>query len=104
MMDWLTDVFQGFVDWLHDLFLMLLNFLKDLFLFVFEMLMDGIVYMFTKFQPPVFLTNGVGTLFEAVPSDILYFLNMSAFSTGLAIFGAGVSFRMLRKLVTLGQW
>lgn len=104
MMDWIADTWQGFVDFLQEILVMILTFIRDLALTIFELIMDGVVYMFNSITPPEFLTNDLSTLTNALPTDILYFLNMSGLSAGLAIYGAGVTFRLLRKLFTLGQW
>ncbi|MCP4262934.1 MAG: hypothetical protein GY774_36300 [Planctomycetes bacterium] len=104
MMDWLADTWQAFIDWCYDILEIVFTFLKDLALNVFELIMDGVVYVYSLLQPPDFLTGGMQSLFSALHPDILYFLGQSGLSTGLAIYGAGVSFRLLRKLFTLGQW
>lgn len=104
MMDWFAETWQGFVDWLSEVFDTLFTFLADLPLNTFELIMDGVVYMYSLIQPPDFLSGGISTLFAAIHPDIVYFLGQSNLDTGLAIYGAGVSFRLLRKLFTLGQW
>ena len=103
-MDWLAQTWQGFIDWLYEIFLALMGWFQDVFLNIFELLMNGIVYIYGLLQPPEFLTNGMSSLFASLHPDILYFLSMSKLDTALAIYGAGVSFRLLRKLFTLGQW
>lgn len=104
MMNWFKETWQDFVDWLLEILLIILTFFKDLALNVFELLLDGVVIMYNSIQPPTFLTNGLQVLFNSIHPDILYFLSISGVDTGLAIYGAGVSFRLLRKLFTLGQW
>ena len=104
MMDWIARTWQDFVNWLYDILLIVLTFFRDLFLNIFELVLDGVVYVFNSLQPPEFITDGLSSLFNALPNDILYFFSMSGLSAGLAIYGAGVTFRLLRKLFTLGQW
>ena len=104
MMQWLADTWDGFIDWIYDILRIIFTFIRDLFLDIFELILDGVVYLFQSIEPPQFLTNGLGDLFNSLHPDILYFLSMSGLDSGLAIYGAGVSFRMLRKLFTLGQW
>ncbi len=104
MMDWIATTWQQFVDWLGEVIDALFAFIKDVFLDVFELFMSGIVYIFSLIQPPDFLSQGVGVLFSSLHPDILYFLSMSGLDNGLAVYGSGVAFRLLRKLFTLGQW
>jgi hypothetical protein len=104
MMQWFSDTWQGFIDWAHEILVIFFTFFRNIALDMFELLMDGIVYVFNLLQPPTFLTSGAQSFFDGLPSDILYFLSMSGLATGLAIYGAGISFRLLRKLFTLGQW
>lgn len=104
MMQWFSDTWNSFVDWLYSVFETLFDFIKDVFLIVFELVLDGVVFVFTAITPPDFLSVGIGSLFNALHPDIVYFLSMSGLDSGLAVYGAGVSFRLLRKLFTLGQW
>tara|TARA_Y100001968_G_scaffold160758_1_gene147029 strand:- start:2593 stop:2907 length:315 start_codon:yes stop_codon:yes gene_type:complete len=104
MMDWIATTWQSFIDWLVEVFNALMDFIKDVFLDVFELLMSGVVYIFSLIQPPDFLSQGIGVLFNSLHPDILYFLSMSGLDSGLAVYGTGVVFRLTRKLFTLGQW
>ncbi|MBJ92453.1 MAG: hypothetical protein CL577_07605 [Alteromonadaceae bacterium] len=101
---WFKDLWNGFVEWLVEVIILVLTFLKDVVLTLFELLLDGIVFVFEAISPPEFLTNGLGSLFSALPDALSYMLMQSGLAEGLAIFGAGVTFRLLRKLFTLGQW
>lgn len=104
LIDWMAQTWADFVDWIQDILAVLLGWLKGFVLDIFELLLMGIVYVFGLITPPQFIVNGLDGVFGALPSDITYFLAQSGLSQGLAIYGAGVSFRLLRKLFTLGQW
>jgi hypothetical protein len=104
LINWLVQTWNGFIAWIQSILVALLTFIKDLFLNIFELLMDGVVYVFTLLTPPDFLTTGLDSAFTILPNDLLYFLSQSGLAAGLGIYGAGVSFRLLRKLFTLGQW
>tara|TARA_R110001592_G_scaffold305032_1_gene577608 strand:- start:3146 stop:3469 length:324 start_codon:yes stop_codon:yes gene_type:complete len=101
---WFKDLFTSIVSWFEDIVILILSFFKDIFLNVFELALDGVVYVFLLLEPPQLLTNGLDTAFSALGNDLLYFLSQSGLAAGLAIYGSGVSFRLLRKLFTLGQW
>lgn len=102
--DWLSATFLEWARWVQGLIAELLGWFEDVFLTVFDYLIQGIVYVFALLEPPEFLTIGLGSLFNSFPDDLKYFLSQSGLAAGLAIYGAGVSFRLLRKLFTLGQW
>lgn len=104
MMNFIKQSWQNFVTWLGEVFTALMDFIKDVFLVVFELVLDGVVFVFNTITPPEFLANGLGGLFSSLHPDILYFMSVSGIDQGLAIYGAGVSFHLLRKLFTLGQW
>lgn len=53
---------------------------------------------------PEFLDNGLASVIGALPNDVVYFLGQSGFGAAIALVGAGVAFRIVRKIVTLGQW
>jgi hypothetical protein len=102
--DWIATTWAEFIAWCQLILERLLTFFTDSFLNIFELITDGVVYIFTLLEPPEFLTGGLGSLFSALPNDISYFLGQSGLAAGLAIYGAGITFRLLRKLFTLGQW
>lgn len=104
MMEWIVNNMQGWVSWVHQQLILLMNFIENLFLDMFELLMEGVVFIFIQIEPPQFISEGMGAVFLHLPPDILYFFHMSGLSSGLAIYGTGFSFYLLRKLATLGQW
>jgi hypothetical protein len=101
---WFKDLWNGFVEWLIEVVILILTFIKDIALTLFELLLDGVAFVFELIQPPDFLATGMGSLFAALPDSTSYMLMQSGLAEGLAIYGAGVTFRLLRKLFTLGQW
>lgn len=101
---WFKDLWDGFVEWLVEVVILILTFIKDVALTLFELFLDGVIHMFELIQPPDFLAAGLNGLFSAIPSSTSYMLMQSGLAEGLAIYGAGVTFRLLRKLFTLGQW
>lgn len=102
--EWFANLWQGFVDWLVAIIIIILTWIKDLFLLIFELIIDGLVFIFELLTPPEFLAGGMDVLVTALPPSVTYFLGQSGVAEGIAIYGAGVTFRLLRKLFTLGQW
>ena len=101
---WLKQTYDELIKWFEETFILILGFFKDLFLNVFELMLDGVVFVFLLLEPPELLTSGLDSAFNGLSNDLLYFLSQSGLAAGLAIYGSGVSFRLLRKLFTLGQW
>jgi hypothetical protein len=104
LINWFKGTWTGFIAWVQETLAALLVWFKDAFLTIFELMMNGVVYVFTLLTPPDFLTNGMSSVASSIPNDISYFLSQSGLAAGIAIYGAGISFRLLRKLFTLGQW
>jgi len=53
---------------------------------------------------PDFLQYSLQDLFNYIPSDVVYFLNMSGISQAFLFISMGVAFRLVRKVATLFQW
>jgi len=102
--NWFKELWQGFVDWVIDIAIIILTFFKDLVLTLFELMLDGIVFVFNALEPPQFITDGLSSITGAIPAPVVYFLGQSGLAEGLAMLGAAYTFRLLRKLVTLGNW
>jgi hypothetical protein len=104
LIDFFVETWNGFIEWIQSILTALLVWFKDVFLTIFELIMNGIVYVFTLLTPPDFLTAGMQSVASSIPNDVAYFLSQSGLGAGIAIYGTGVSFHLLRKLFTLGQW
>lgn len=108
-MDWLFEWLQAFTAWLYglfkDVFTALWDFVKDAILWAFDGLLTGILAVVTAIPVPSFLSGySLATLFSVFPPEVLFFVGKLRMGESLALLGAGVSFRLLRKLTTVGQW
>lgn len=101
---WLDDI----TDWLRRqivaLWEALLGLIADTFYWVVEQVMDLFASIVEAIPVPDFLSSGLGGLFAPLPPEMLYFVDLFNVPQGLAMIGAGVAFRLGRKLFTLGQW
>jgi hypothetical protein len=104
LINFIKQFFTDVVTFFQDVLTAILTWFQDVFLTIFELMMNGVVYIFALLEPPEFLSTGLDSAFTALPDDLTYFLSQSGLAAGLALYGAGVSFRLLRKLFTLGQW
>jgi hypothetical protein len=104
LINFFAETWTSFIEWIQTILAALLTWFKDVFLTIFELMMNGVVYVFALLTPPDFLTAGMQSVATAIPNDVAYFLSQSGIGAGIAIYGTGVSFYLLRKLFTLGQW
>lgn len=104
--------FSALLSWFSRLFEWLLGILKDVFEFLTDLpvvilsgILDGVIYVLNGIPVPDFMTQySLQTMFSALPSSVLWFVQFFGIPQGLAILGAGVAFRLTRKALTLGQW
>lgn len=98
-MDWIiglvSNVFSSLFTLLSDAFLWLL---KGFFQFISSAL--------SAIPVPSFLDSGlsVGSLFGSFPPFALFLIAQMDFGQCFSILAAGISFYLLRKVITLGQW
>ena len=101
LLNWIAKIFT----WLKGMFLDLLEFIIDFPLMVLHGILDGVIYVLSMIPVPDFMASGgLQSLFNALPSEVLYFVNFFGLHIGLGIIGGGVAFRLIRKRLTLGQW
>lgn len=105
-MDWLLE----FTSWLWGLVIEALkavvNVLVDAALWLLEMFLGGIGGLLTVIPSPSFLSesNAFGSLLSGLPPFALFVIGQLHIAEAFAVIGAGVAFRLARKLATLGQW
>ncbi|MFK7087387.1 DUF2523 family protein [Chromobacterium violaceum] len=85
-----------------------LNAIKDVFydiwVKIFGEILNIVVYIIGLIPFPDALAGGLQSFMSGLGGDILYFLGVTGFTTGLSIIGACYVFRIIRKFVTLFQW
>lgn len=107
-MDWLSEKIDAALAWLAAsigaVFSAVTGWLKDFVVWVLDALLSGIASLLEAIPVPSFMVGGLGGLFSALPSSLVYLLVETGMVAGLAVIGAGVLFNLTRKLLTLGQW
>lgn len=108
MFDWLStkldNLWKAFIEFFANIWKAFTEFVLDLPAQILELILNAISSLVSSIPVPSFLQNGASVLFANLDSSVLFFLNISGLFQGLAIFGSGVAFRLLRKIFTLGQW
>lgn len=107
-MDWLFEWLQAAIAWVWGVvkaaFTAVLDLLRDLGVWVVDQVLTVLGDLIAALPVPDFLAQGMDVMFSALHPSILYFVGLLKVPQGLALIGAAVAFRMLRKLATLGQW
>jgi len=85
-----------------DFFVSLGNLFRDLGLWFYEKISGLLVYIFDSIPLPSFITTT--SLDSLLPSEIVWFLSVTSFPEALLIISAGITFRILRRFLTLGIW
>ena len=104
MIDWIKSAYNDLIDWFKAGLQAIMDFFLDIGIVVLDLFLDAIVSIFNSISVPEFMTNGLGYYLNGIDPGVLYFLSQSGLAESFALLGAGISFRLLRKLFTLGQW
>ena len=104
MIEWIKNGFRTLFNWLLELWNSVVEFFKDVLLFVLDGFLSAVSAIVELIPVPQFIANGLGYYVENIDPSILYFLSQSGMADAAALLGAGLTFRLTRKIVTLGQW
>lgn len=109
MLDWLFAWLQAAIDWAYgvvkSIFGALWDFLQDVVVAVADAAFSAILALLNAIPVPDFLSNySLGFVLGGLPADLGFFFQKLRLTEAVVLLGAGVGFRMLRKLFTLGQW
>lgn len=102
---WLQDLEDWLLQAIKAVLAALFELLKTVFLWLFDQLADFVVYVFQSITPPDFLSQySIGTLLGQAGPVIGWLASSLQLGTCLGIIAGAYAFRLLRKLLTLGQW
>ena len=104
MISWLSNAYGDLIAWFKAILQAIFDFFRDIGILVLELFLEGLSLLITSIPVPEFLSNGLGSYLNNVDPAILYFLGKSGLTESFALLAAGLTFRLLRKLFTLGQW
>lgn len=105
MKEWLKKI----TDWLVELVKSVLETLKevvnDAVVWVLDLVLGPIGDLIASIPAPSFFqTVSFSGLLSGLPPYALYVIGQARLGEAMAVIAAGVSFHLLRKLFTLGQW
>jgi hypothetical protein len=90
----LTALFEAIVEFFGDLLVLLVESVLNLF----AMAVEAIPV------PDWVTTNSIGAFLNNGGDTLMWAVGTFKIGEGLALIGLGFGFRLLRKLLTLGQW
>lgn len=102
--NWLRDMIESIIMWVVNLFKAVFQWFEDILLTTLERILEAIRFVISSIPLPDFLQYSLQDLFNFIPSDVVYFLNMSGISEAFLFISMGVGFRLVRKVATLFQW
>lgn len=103
---WLSAITDWLVKLVKSIFLAVVEFVGDMVVKVLDLVLGAISALIAAIPVPAFLSSGlnVGGLLSGLPPYALYVIGNLRIAEAFGILAAGVSFYLVRKLVTLGQW
>jgi len=95
-------MWDDIVTFLGDLWDDLLEFFTDVFIFLLDLFLSGIAFIIEQIPVPDFAANM--DLNALIAPEITWMVTQVGLPTAMAIIGAAIVFRILRKIFTLGIW
>ena len=102
---WLTDLTGWLLQLLQKFWAAIETFFGDLIVTLLESVLQLIVLAFESLPVPDFLTqNSIGSLLSNAGPTVGWFVEVFKIPECMGILATGIVFRLLRKLLTVGQW
>lgn len=104
-MGWLTDTTNWLVRQIQQVFEAVTTFALDMVIHVVETQLSLVLLVANAIPVPDFVTEyAIGSLLSNLSSDLVWVLGKIRLAEALGLLGLGYVARLLRKLLTLGQW
>ncbi|WP_199154724.1 DUF2523 family protein [Chromobacterium sp. ASV23] len=100
----MTAFFQNCINLMMAILKSIPDMLYDVAVKIFGELLNLVTFIISLIPFPQALAGGLQSFLDGLGGDILYFLGVTGFATGMSIIGAAYVFRVIRKFVTLFQW
>lgn len=102
---WLSRLTGWFSYALNQLFAALVGFLRDLVLYTLSVVLSVVLLAIASIPVPDWIaSNSMGSLLGQTGSIVGFFMGQLHIPAALGLIGAGYTFRLVRKFVTLFQW
>lgn len=105
MEKWLEKITQWIVELVKSFLETLKEIVGDAVVWVLDLILGPIGDLIASIPAPSFFsTVSFSSLLSGLPPYALYVIGQARLPEAMAVIAAGVSFHLLRKLFTLGQW
>lgn len=106
MSDWLAKITAWLIGLVTAVFTQLVTWAHDAVLWVFDGVLLALAALIAAVPVPSWLATGIDVtgMLSVMPPYTLYVISALNIPACIAIISSGVIFRLLRKVVTLGQW
>lgn len=102
---WLSDFTDWLIEQIEAVWDAVVEFCHDMLIFAVEAVVEFALALVNMIPVPDFIQGmSMGAMLSGLPPGVLWFMGVLRFSECMAILGAGVAFRLIRKAITLGQW
>lgn len=81
-----------------------MEYMNDLPIQILKSVLESVLAIVQSITPPEFLEHSLGDSLGPAMGNIGYFLAQVGMPEAMGILAAGLGFRMLRKVLTLGFW
>lgn len=96
--EWIVELVKNFLETLKEI-------VGDAVVWVLDLVLGPLGDLIASIPAPSFFsTVSFSSLLSGLPPYALYVIGQAQLPEAMAIIAAGVSFHLLRKLFTLGQW
>lgn len=105
MIGWLDDLTNWFKEQFERLFSFLVQLVKDAILWLIESVMELGATIIEMIPVPGFLDGlSIANMLGQAGPTVAWLVTTLKLGEGLALIAGAYAFRLLRKLLTLGQW
>ena len=102
---WLTELTDFIRRQVERLWTALVDFFRDLVIYALEQSLSLIATAFEKLPAPEFLTQyNLNSLLGSAGATVGWFVDVFKIADCLAVISLGVTFFILRKILTFGKW
>lgn len=92
------------LDFIKGIWADLVEYFNDWSILVLDGLLTAAANLLEEAPPPEFMSRSIGEILGPSFDVIGYFLQMSGINDGLAVIATAITFRISRKILTLGLW
>lgn len=104
-MGWLTDITNWIRQQVERLWDAIQTFFSDLVVTTIEAVLDVFASAVEALPVPDFIgTYSIGGIMSNISSDVMWVAGSMRIGEAMGLLGAGYAARLVRKLLTLGQW